>query len=117
LPAALGYRPDSAISGLPVEGLAAFVIGMLGSSNVDIVGNTAADNTVFVGSRVLRGGPSTCSNEVKVTLGCSPSWQRENNERSAEQRRNSHEKEDRGALGSRDPALVDMELSSSSGGG
>jgi parallel beta-helix repeat protein len=69
---------DVAISGFRVEGFAAFGIGMLGGSNVDIVGNTAVDNGEYGIARFqstggsLRGNRVTGSEEAGLYLGDSP---------------------------------------------
>jgi parallel beta-helix repeat protein len=69
---------DVAVSGFRVEGFAAFGIGMLGGSNVDIVGNTAVDNEEYGIARFestggsLRGNRVTGSDEAGLYLGDSP---------------------------------------------
>ena len=69
---------DVAVSGFRVEGFAAFGIGMLGGSNVDIVGNTAVDNEEYGIARFestggsLRGNRVTGSEEAGLYLGDSP---------------------------------------------
>jgi len=69
---------DVTVSGFRVEGFAAFGIGMLGGSNVDIVDNTAVDNTEYGIARFvstggsLRGNRVTGSQEAGLYLGDSP---------------------------------------------
>lgn len=69
---------DVTVSGFRVEGFAAFGIGMLGGSNVDIVGNTAVGNGEYGIARFvstggsLRGNRVTGSQEAGLYLGDSP---------------------------------------------
>jgi parallel beta-helix repeat protein len=69
---------DVTVSGFRVEGFAAFGIGMLGGSNVDIVGNTAVGNGEYGIARFvstggsLRGNRATGSQEAGLYLGDSP---------------------------------------------
>jgi parallel beta-helix repeat protein len=69
---------DVTVSGFRVEGFAAFGIGVLGGSDVDIVGNTAVDNEEYGIARFestggsLRDNRVTGSDEAGLYLGDSP---------------------------------------------
>jgi parallel beta-helix repeat protein len=69
---------DVTVSGFRVEGFAAFGIGMIGGDNVDIVGNTAVNNTEYGIARFvstggsLRDNRATGSEEAGLYLGDSP---------------------------------------------